>query len=120
MREKTHEQERAAFTQQIIQKENQLDKLREEKQKVERLLYQLEEDFQRGYQKLRMLNDENVKERQSDFFQIQQRTDDQERRFRQRVMDAKEQFASVFKKEIIQADDEREILYKQRGEIPWD
>lgn len=35
-------------------------------------------------------------------------------------MDAKEQFASVFKKEIIQADDEREILHKQRGEIPWD
>ncbi|EFS01878.1 conserved hypothetical protein, partial [Listeria seeligeri FSL S4-171] len=45
MREKTHDQERAAYTQQIIQKEKQLDKLREEKQAVERLLYQLEDDF---------------------------------------------------------------------------
>ncbi|WP_242685403.1 hypothetical protein [Listeria seeligeri] len=79
MREKTHDQERAAYTQQIIQKEKQLDKLREEKQAVERLLYQLEDDFRRGYQSLRMLNDENVRDMQTEFFQVQQRSDDQEK-----------------------------------------
>ncbi|MBC1720314.1 hypothetical protein HCA13_00725 [Listeria seeligeri] len=119
-REKTHDQERAAYTQQIIQKEKQLDKLREEKQAVERLLYQLEDDFRRGYQSLRMLNDENARDMQTDFFQAQQRSDDQERRFRQQVQDAQEQFSFVFKKEILQADDECEEMYKKRGEISWD
>lgn len=113
MREKTHDQERAAYTQQIIQKEKQLDKLREEKQAVERLLYQLEDDFRRGYQSLRMLNDENARDMQTDFFQAQQRSDDQERRFRQQVQDAQEQFSFVFKKEILQTDDECEEMYKK-------
>ncbi|MEE9727871.1 hypothetical protein VL806_11065 [Listeria seeligeri] len=117
MREKTHDQERAAYTQQIIQKEKQLDKLREEKQAVERLLYQLEDDFRRGYQSLRMLNDENARDMQTDFFQVQQRSDDQERRFRQQVQDAQEQFSFVFKKEILQADDECEEMYKKEVEF---
>lgn len=120
LRENTNDRERAAYNQQIMEKESQLDKMKESRKEVENSLYQLDEDFRRGFHQLRMLSDENIREVQTGIFQEDQRNEELERGFRQKVQVAKEQFSHVFQKEIHRIDDEREELYKQRSEIPWD
>lgn len=120
LRENTNDRERAAYNQQIMEKESQLDKMKENRKEVENSLYQLDEDFRRGFHQLRMLSDENIREVQTGIFQENQRNEELERGFRQKVQVAKEQFSHVFQKEIHRIDDEREELYKQRSEIPWD
>ncbi|EAE3589635.1 hypothetical protein ACY3DP_001655 [Listeria monocytogenes] len=120
MRENTNDRERAAYNQQIMEKESQLDKMKENRKEVENSLYQLDEDFRRGFHQLRMLSDENIREVQTGIFQEDQRNEELERGFQQKVQVAKEQFSHVFQKEIHRIDDEREELYKQRSEIPWD
>ncbi|HHQ0200569.1 hypothetical protein [Listeria innocua] len=120
LRENTNDRERAAYNQQIMEKESQLDKMKENRKEVENSLYQLDEDFRRGFHQLRMLSDENIREVQTGIFQEDQRNEELERGFRQKVQVAKEQFLHVFQKEIHRIDDEREELYKQRSEIPWD
>ncbi|WP_260490444.1 hypothetical protein [Listeria innocua] len=120
LRENTNDRERAAYNQRIMEKESQLDKMKENRKEVENSLYQLDEDFRRGFQQLRMLSDENIREVQTGIFQENQRNEELERGFRQKVQVAKEQFSHVFQKEIHRIDDEREELYKQRSEIPWD
>lgn len=120
LRENTNDRERAAYNQRIMEKESQLDKMKENRKEVENSLYQLDEDFRRGFQQLRMLSDENIREAQTDIFQEDQRNEELERGFRQKVQVTKEQFSHVFQKEIHRIDDEREELYKQRSEIPWD
>lgn len=120
LRENTNDRERAAYNQRIMEKESQLDKMKENRKEVENSLYQLDEDFRRGFHQLRMLSDENIREIQTGVFQEDQRNEALERGFRQKVQVAKEQFSHVFQKEIHRIDDEREELYKQRSEIPWD
>ncbi|EPO9374829.1 hypothetical protein ACY28H_001938 [Listeria monocytogenes] len=120
LRENTNDRERAAYNQRIMEKESQLDKMKENRKEVENSLYQLDEDFRRGFHQLRMLSDENIREVQTGVFQEDQRNEALERGFRQKVQVAKEQFSHVFQKEIHRIDDEREELYKQRSEIPWD
>ncbi|EOH4042240.1 TPA: hypothetical protein ACSZAJ_11940 [Listeria monocytogenes] len=120
LRENTNDRERAAYNQRIMEKESQLDKMKENRKEVENSLYQLDEDFRRGFHQLRMLSDENIREVQTGIFQEDQRNEELERGFRQKVQVAKEQFSHVFQKEIHRIDDEREELYKQRSEIPWD
>ncbi|EBF5167126.1 hypothetical protein FH017_00715 [Listeria monocytogenes] len=120
MRENTNDRERAAYNQRIMEKESQLDKMKENRKEVENSLYQLDEDFRRGFHQLRMLSDENIREVQTGIFQEEQRNEELEKGFRQKVQVAKEQFSHVFQKEIHRIDDEREELYKQRSEIPWD
>lgn len=120
LRENTNDRERAAYNQQIMEKESQLDKMKENRKEVENSLYQLDEDFRRGFHQLRMLSDENIREVQTGIFQEDQRNEKLEKGFRQKLQVAKEQFSHVFQKEIHRIDDEREELYKQRSEIPWD
>lgn len=120
LRENTNDRERAAYNQRIMEKESQLDKMKENRKEVENSLYQLDEDFRRGFHQLRMLSDENIREVQTGIFQEDQRNEELERGFRQKVQVAKEQFSHVFQKEIHRIDDEREELYKQRSEVPWD
>lgn len=120
LRENTNDRERAAYNQRIMEKESQLDKMKENRKAVENSLYQLDEDFRKGFHELRVLNDENIREVQTGIFQEDQRNEELERGFRQKVQVAKEQFLHVFQKEIHRIDDEREELYKQRSEIPWD
>lgn len=120
LRENTNDQERAAYNQRIVEKENQLDKLKENRNEAEKSIYQLDEDFRIGFQRLKALNDENISRVQTGFFQEEQRDDELERRFRQKLQFAQEQFAHVFQKEIHRINDERDELYKQRSEIPWD
>lgn len=120
LRENTNDRERAAYNQRIMEKESQLDKMKENRKEVENSLYQLDEDFRRGFHQLRMLSDENIREVQTGIFQEDQRNEELEKGFRQKLQVAKEQFSHVFQKEIHRIDDEREELYKQRSEIPWD
>lgn len=120
LNEKTNDQERAVYNQLIIQKENQIDRLLEDQKEIEKSLYQLDEDFQRGFQQLRCLNENNNGLDKVKYFRAQQWDDDLESRLRRQVQDAQEEFNYVFQKEIHEMDDEREKLYKKRSEIPWD
>ncbi|WP_233449050.1 hypothetical protein [Listeria cossartiae] len=120
LNEKTNDQERAVYNQLIIQKENQIDRLLEDQKEIEKSLYQLDEDFQRGFQQLRCLNENNNDLDKVKYFRAQQWDDNLESRLRRQVQDAQEEFNYVFQKEIHEMDDEREELYKKRSEIPWD
>ncbi|MHC5251508.1 hypothetical protein ACYRFS_07690 [Listeria kieliensis] len=120
MKEKANDQERTTYNQLIIQKENEMDRMGEGRKEVEKSLYRLDEELHSGFRQLKELNQENAKEKQNEFFRIDQQNDDQERRFRQQIRAAQEEFNYAFQKEIHQMDDEREELYRKRGEIPWD
>ncbi|EHL5791256.1 hypothetical protein KEB86_000851 [Listeria monocytogenes] len=120
MNEKTNEQERAVYNQLIIQKENQMDRLIRDQKEIEKSLYQLDEDFQKGFQQLRCLNENNNGLDKVKYFRAQQWDDNLESGLRRQVQDVQEEFNYVFQKEIREMDDEREELYKKRSEIPWD
>lgn len=79
LRENTNDRERAAYNQRIMEKESQLDKMKENRKEVENSLYQLDEDFRRGFHQLRMLSDENIREVQTGVFQEDQRNEALER-----------------------------------------
>lgn len=120
LNDKTNEQERAVYNQLIIQKENQMDWLIGDQKEIEKSLYQLDEDFQKGFQQLRCLNENNNGLDKGKYFRAQQWDDNLESGLRRQVQDAQEEFNYVFQKEIREMDDEREELYKKRSEIPWD
>ncbi|EPB5744733.1 hypothetical protein [Listeria monocytogenes] len=120
LNDKTNEQERAVYNQLIIQKENQMDRLIGDQKEIEKSLYQLDEDFQKGFQQLRCLNENNNGLDKGKYFRAQQWDDNLESGLRRQVQDAQEEFNYVFQKEIREMDDEREELYKKRSEIPWD
>lgn len=120
LNEKTNEQERAVYNQLIIQKENQIDRLIRDQKEIEKSLYQLDEDFQKGFQQLRCLNENNNGLDKVKYFRAQQWDDNLESGLRRQVQDVQEEFNYVFQKEIREMDDEREELYKKRSEIPWD
>lgn len=120
LNDKTNEQERAVSNQLIIQKENQMDRLIGDQKEIEKSLYQLDEDFQKGFQQLRCLNENNNGLDKGKYFRAQQWDDNLESGLRRQVQDAQEEFNYVFQKEIREMDDEREELYKKRSEIPWD
>ncbi|HHR2573958.1 TPA: hypothetical protein ACSY34_00725 [Listeria monocytogenes] len=120
LNEKTNEQERAVYNQLIIQKENQMDRLIRDQKEIEKSLYQLDEDFQKGFQQLRCLNENNNGLDKVKYFRAQQWDDNLESGLRRQVQDVQEEFNYVFQKEIREMDDEREELYKKRSEIPWD
>lgn len=120
LNEKTNEQKRETYNELIIQKENQMDKLVENQKKIEKSLYQLDEDFQRGFYRLRYLNEDNTGTGKNENYQAQQWDDHLESKLRHQVQYAQEEFNYVFRKEIHEIDDEREELFKKRSEIPWD
>lgn len=120
LNDKTNEQERAVYNQLIIQKENQMDRLIGDQKEIEKSLYQLDEDFQKGFQQLRCLNENNNGLDKGKYFRAQQWDDNLESGLRRQVQDAQEEFNYVFQKEIREMDDERGELYKKRSEIPWD
>lgn len=120
LNEKTNEQERAVYNQLIIQKENQMDRLIRDQKEIEKSLYQLDEDFQKGFQQLRCLNENNNGLDKVKYFRAQQWDDNLESGLRRQVQDVQEEFNYVFQKERREMDDEREELYKKRSEIPWD
>lgn len=120
LNDKTNEQERAVYNQLIIQKENQMDRLIGDQKEIEKSLYQLDEDFQKGFQQLRCLNENNNGLDKGKYFRAQQWDDNLESGLRRQVQDAQEEFNYVFQKEIREMDGEREELYKKRSEIPWD
>lgn len=120
LNDKTNEQERAVYNQLIIQKENQMVRLIGDQKEIEKSLYQLDEDFQKGFQQLRCLNENNNGLDKGKYFRAQQWDDNLESGLRRQVQDAQEEFNYVFQKEIREMDDERGELYKKRSEIPWD
>ncbi|WP_088815313.1 MULTISPECIES: hypothetical protein [Listeria] len=120
MVEKTNEGKRTAYNQLIVEKENQIDQLSEERATIENALERLEVDLQNGFQRLQILNEENANYQHKEDFRMQQRNDCMAHSFRQQIRNAHEEFTFAFKKEICQMDEERETLYKERNELPWD
>ncbi|MEE9727262.1 hypothetical protein VL806_07875 [Listeria seeligeri] len=109
------DQERAKYTNLILEKERQIDQLDTEKRKMEVNIDQLDDDLHRGYKKLILLNEENLH-----YDGMQEENDDQERQFRFQLQDSREQLTAVYQKALRQADEERESLYEKRRQVPWD
>ncbi|MGX7420715.1 hypothetical protein ACWOFR_18235 [Carnobacterium gallinarum] len=120
MENKKNEQDRASYNQLIIQKEDQMDELTIEKRKIGEAIQTLEEDLHRGFQNVAMLNDEAARFGNVENNRLQRHDEEQSRIFRQLLQESNEQIEigyHVGKKKI---GEEREALYKKRGEVPWD
>lgn len=104
----------------ILENEELIDELNNGKRKIEESIYSLEEDFHRGFQKLNSLNDETSRFGGSQTSWLLHNNEEQERSFRQLLRESNEQIALAYKKETKKMDEEREMLYKKRSDIPWD
>ncbi|MGM0219308.1 hypothetical protein [Enterococcus sp. AZ126] len=120
MENKTNEQERVKYDRLILENEELTDELNNGKRKIEESIYTLEEDFHRGFQELNSLNDENSRFSGSKTGWLQCNNEEQERSFRQLLRESNEQIVLAYKKETKKMDEEREMLYKKRSDVPWD
>ncbi|WP_430598106.1 hypothetical protein [Enterococcus sp. AZ177] len=114
-----NEQERATYNRLIIEKENSVDNLKNDQRKIEDSLQQLQDDLQRGYRTLSMLNDEEFRENPENL-RLQRKTEEQEHFFKRQLSEAVEELSESYTKQRKVLDDETEELYRKRGEIPWD
>ncbi|TFJ42668.1 hypothetical protein CKN73_04465 [Carnobacterium divergens] len=114
-----NEQERVMYNRLIIEKENSVDDLKNDQRKIEGSLQQLQEDLQRGYRMLGMLNDEKFRENPENL-QLQRRDEEQEHLFKSQLREAEEELSESYTKQRKVLDDEAEELYRKRGGIPWD
>ncbi|GGC97728.1 hypothetical protein [Enterococcus wangshanyuanii] len=115
-----NEHERTKYNQLIVQKEEQLDELTNNKRKITEAIQNLEEDLHRGFQTVAMLNDEAARFGNTENHQLQRYNEEQERAFHQLLRESNEQIVLAYKKETKKMDEEREMLYKKRSDIPWD
>lgn len=83
-------------------------------------IFNLEEDLHRCFQELNSLNNENSRFGGSKTIWLQRNNEEQEPSFRQLLRESNEQIALAYKKETKKMDEEREMLYKKRSDIPWD
>ncbi|OJG71822.1 hypothetical protein [Enterococcus quebecensis] len=120
MENKMNDQERVKYNRLILENEELTNELNSGKRKIEESIYNLEEDFHRGFQELSSLNDENSRFGGSKTSWLQRNNEEQERAFRQLLRESNEQIALAYKKETKKMDEEREMLYKKRSDIPWD
>lgn len=118
--ENKNDQERAKYSILIAEKENNTDKLKQEQQKIENSLQNLQEDLQRGYRTLMMINGEEVHSGNVKSLRIQRKNEEQEQLFKHQLRDAEEMLSDSYTEQRKVLDRETEKLYKKRGEIPWD
>ncbi|MBC1859366.1 hypothetical protein HBP63_05630 [Listeria welshimeri] len=118
LEKKINEQERWKCNQLIIENEQQMDELNKAKRKIEETIFNLEEDLRKGFRELNNLNNENLKFESSNW--LENTDEEQERAFRQYLHESNEVIASAYKKEAKKMNEERELLYKKRSDIPWD
>ncbi|MBM5721433.1 hypothetical protein [Listeria ivanovii] len=120
MNKKSNDYERAKYNQLILENEQQMDELSNGKRKLEESIYNLEVDFRRGFQELNNLNNENARFDSFETNQLKRHNEEQEQSFRQLLRESNDQIVSAYKNETKKMDEEREILYKKRSDIPWD
>ena len=117
---KTNDQERVKYDQLILENEELIDGLNHGKRKIAESIYNLEEDFHRGFQELNSLNVDNLRFSGAKTSWLQRNNEEQEQSFRQLLCESNEQIVLAYKKEIKKMEEERETLYKKRRDIPWD
>lgn len=115
-----HDQERTGYDRMILENENKNDSLKQDQRKLEETLSQLQEDLQRGYRTLAMLNEEErgVGGNQAEL--NQQREDEQEYFFKRQVQGLEESLTESYSSAKKVIEKETEELYRKRGDIPWD
>lgn len=120
LKKTTNEQERERYRQLIAQREIEMDEINAGKQKIEQAITELESDLQRGFQQLVELNNEEARHGNSENLRLLQNNEKQAHFFQQKLQESQDQINSAYNTEAKKLDDERESLYKKRGEIPWD
>lgn len=115
-----NEQERLAYNRLIIEKETSVDDMKNDQRKLEDSLNSLQEDLQRGYRTLSMLNDEDIRDGNPENLRLHRHNEEQEHLFKRQLRDAEEELSERFAEQRRILDDETEELYRKRSEIPWD
>lgn len=118
--ENKNDQERAKYSRLITEKENDINELKQEQRKIEDSLRNLQEDLQRGYRTLAMINEEDVYSGNHEGIRMQRKNEEQERFFKRQLQEAEETLSEQYAEQQKTLDKETEDLYKKRGEIPWD
>lgn len=112
--------ERAKYGRLITEKETSIDELKQDQKKIEMSLQDLQEELQRGYRTIAMLNEDVVREGNPEGIRIQRKNEEQEHFFARQLRDAEDHLTTSYSEQRKVLDKETEKLYKKRGEIPWD
>ena len=118
--ENKNEQERSRYNQLIITNEKKVDDLSNDQRKMEDSLLFLNEDIQRGYRNLDMINEEDLREGDHETLRLQRMNDEQEQLFKRQLQETEEDVLDSYTRQRRVLDDETEDLYKKRSDIPWD
>ncbi|MBO0468131.1 hypothetical protein JZO73_11395 [Enterococcus plantarum] len=118
--ENKNDAERAKYGRFIIEKETSMDELKQDQKKIEMNLQDLQEELRRGYHTLAMLNEDVVRDGNSEGIRIQRRNEEQERFFVRQLRETEDNLTNSYAEQRKILDKETEELYKKRGEIPWD
>ena len=74
--ENKNDAERAKYGRFIIEKETSMDELKQDQKKIEMSLLDLQEELQRGYRTLSMLNEDVVRDGNTEGIRIQRRNEE--------------------------------------------
>ncbi|MBO0438984.1 hypothetical protein [Candidatus Enterococcus ikei] len=118
--ENKNDAERAKYGRFIIEKETSMDELKQDQKKIEMSLLDLQEELQRGYRTLSMLNEDVVLDGNTEGIRIQRRNEEQEHFFARQLREDADNLNNCYSEQRKILDKETEELYKKRGEIPWD
>lgn len=120
MGKNSNDLERAKYDRLILEKETLAEDLKDEGRKMQGSLSDLREDLQRGYRELSMLHEEDIYEGNRESLRLQRENEAQEQLFRHRLEEMDEQISEEYQSEVRKIENEKEELYRKRGDIPWD
>lgn len=120
MKSKKNEETRAMYNRLIAEKETNLDDLKKNQRKIEDSLHMLQDELQRGYRTLAMLNEEDNRESGQAVNPFQRRSEQQEQFYKRKLTDAEDQLSDSYSEQRKLLDEETEELYQKRSELPWD
>lgn len=117
---KIEEQKRENYSRLVLDKERNLDELKNEQKKLRTIFHELQNSLNKGYRELSMLNEEALYHGSSDGLAKQRQIEEQERKFQHQLRISEEQLLEDYQVEIRNCNDEIDKLYEKRRSVSWD
>ncbi|MGL4696248.1 hypothetical protein [Enterococcus larvae] len=117
---KKKDREREKYSRLILDKENSLEELKDEHQKMNRMFHEVQEDLHRGFRELSVLNEEALCNGNRDGLAKLQQLEEQERLFQQQLRQSEDHLTEDYHVEVRNHNDEIDDLYQKRSELLWD
>lgn len=115
-----NDDERSKYDRLISVKDREMDDLTKDRRRIEMNFDELNDDLYRGYQRLSMINEEDLVTDNSEIIRLQQMNEQQEQFFRRQIKEVEEDVLDSYHQENKKLEKESEFLYEKRGELPLD